>query len=74
MSEHRGPAVVGSQQGGEHGDGGGLAGAVGAEHAVDGAGPHLQIDAVDGAIVAEDFDEAFRLDGELGIHPGPFAW
>ena len=50
---------------GEHADGGGLAGAVGAEHAVDGADGHVQIDAVDGALRAEGLDEAVSLDGPL---------
>ena len=64
VAEDLGPAAVGAQQGGEHADGGGLAGAVRAEHAVDGAGANGQVDAVDGAVVAEDLDEA------LGLHRG----
>ena len=44
----------GREQRGEHADGGGLAGAVRAEHAVDGAGLHAEVDAVDRAVVAED--------------------
>ena len=48
----------GRQQRGQHVDGGGLAGAVGAEEAVDLAGADLDVDAVDGA------DAALELAGQ----------
>ena len=54
-------------------DGGGLAGAVRAEHAVDGALLDEQVDAVDRPVVAEGLDEARRLDGGGGgRHGGSF--
>ena len=32
------------------------------------AGPHREVDAVDGARLAEHLDEAFGLDGQFGTH------
>ena len=64
VPEHARAAAVGDQQRGEHLDRGGLAGAVGAEHAVDGAAGHGEVDAVDGAGRSEGLDEAGGLDGE----------
>ena len=73
VPEHPGAAGVGAQQRREHADRGGLAGAVGAEHAVDRAGAHGQIDTVDGARPAEGLDETGGLDGKRGVgrHLGP---
>ena len=59
----RARARGGRQQRGEHQHGGRLAGAVGAQEAVDLAGLHAQVDAVDGARpVLELADEALDLD------------
>ena len=44
-------------------DGGGLAGAVGAEQAEDFAGAHFEIDALDGGEAAVALFESFYLDG-----------
>ena len=63
VARHARRARGGRQQRGEHQDGGGLAGAVGAEEAVDLAGLDAQVDAVDGArAVLELADEALHLD------------
>ena len=62
----RASPAVGAQQGGEHPHRGGLAGAVRAEHAVDRAGGHGQVDAVHRPGVAERLDQARGLDGEAG--------
>jgi hypothetical protein len=70
VPEHLGGAGVRAQQGGEHPDRGRLARAVGAEHAVDGSCPHREVDAVDGANVAEGLDEARCFDRERGGHGG----
>ena len=59
-------AAVDRQQRGEHLEHRGLAGAVGAEHAEDLAAADLEVDAVDGAQVAEGLDEAVGRDGQLG--------
>ncbi len=56
-------AAIGAKQGGEHADGGGLARAVRAEHAVDGAGANAEVYAVDCTIAAEGLDESVGLDG-----------
>ena len=66
VPEDLGLARVGLEQRGEHADRGGLAGAVGAEHAVDRAATNGEIDAVDGLGVAEGLDEAGDFDGEWG--------
>ena len=67
VAEHARLAAVRAQQRREHPDRRGLAGAVRAEHAVDGAAAHGQVDAVDGPDRAEDLDEAGGLDGEIGL-------
>ena len=53
VAEHPGAAGIGADQRRQHADRRRLAGAVGAEHAVDGAAAHGQVDAVDGARLAE---------------------
>ena len=63
-------ARVDRQQGREHLEHGGLAGAVGAEHAEDLAAAHGQVDGVDGALVAERLDQAVRVDGQRGVLGG----
>ncbi len=63
------PAVR-PQQRGQHLHHGGLAGTVGAEHAVDGPLRDRQVDPVDGPVVAEDLDEADRFDGVAGVMRG----
>ena len=62
VAEDVGLAAVGAQQGGEHLHGGGLAGAVRAEDAVDRAGRHRQVDSVDGPGLTERLHEARGLD------------
>ena len=52
VAGHPGRAAVGAGHGGEHADGGGLAGAVGAEHAEDAARRDLEVDAGDGHVLA----------------------
>jgi hypothetical protein len=64
VAEHARAAAVGEQQRGEHADGGGLAGAVGPEHAVDRLAGDGEVDAVDRAGGAEGLAEARGLDGE----------
>src|SRR5690606_877256 len=66
VPEHPRGAAVGAEQRGEHADGGGLAGAVRAEDAVDGSGTDREVDAVHGAGAAERLDEGGGLDGEGG--------
>ena len=66
VAEDAGLAAVGPQQGGEHPHGGGLAGAVRAEDAVDRAGGHGEVDAVDGPGLAERLHQARGLDREAG--------
>jgi len=58
VAEHPRVAGVGAQQGGQHPDDGGLAGAVGPQHAVDHAGGHGQVDPVDGLGLPEGLDQA----------------
>ena len=57
-------AGVDREQGGQHLEHGGLAGAVGSEDAEDLAAVDGQVDAVDGALVAEPLDQAVGLDGQ----------
>jgi hypothetical protein len=64
VPEDRRAPGVGGDQGGEHPDRGGLARAVGAEHAVDGAGRPREVDTVDGAGVAERLPQPAGLDGQ----------
>src|SRR4029453_17175440 len=68
-----GGAGVGPEQGGQHAQGGGLAGTVGAEHPEDGARADGQVDAVDGACLAEVLDEALGLYRQraVGLHSHP---
>ena len=65
---HAGRAGVRGEQRGEDPDGRRLAGPVGAEHAEDGAGGGLEVDAVEGAHVPERLHETFYRDA-LGVHP-----
>ena len=60
----RGGALGRLEQGGEHLDGGALAGAVGSQEAEDGAVGDVQGDVIGGDQVAEAAREAKRLDGE----------
>ena len=62
---HAGCAGVGGEEGGEDPDRRGLAGPVGAEDAEDGAGSGLEVDAVEGADVAERLDQATDRDCRL---------
>ena len=64
-AEDLGAAAVDRQQRREHPEHRGLAGAVGAEHAEDLAAAYLEVDAVDGAEVAEGLDEPGGVDGEV---------
>ena len=48
-------AAIGGNQAGEHADGGGLARAVGAEEAEEGAARHFEIHAIDGGFQSVDF-------------------
>ena len=65
------------EQGGQHLHQGGLAGAVGAEHTEDLTAADLEVDAVDGAVVAEGLDQAVGGDRRqlvvergVGVHGG----
>ena len=71
VAEHRRAAGGGLQQGGEHPDGGGLAGPVRAEDAVDAAPTDREVDAVDRPRLPEPLDQAGGLDGQLrvAVHP-----
>src|SRR6266545_2346353 len=60
-----GAAGVGLEQGGEHADEGGLAGAVGAEQAVDAAGRDGEAEAVQRADLAEVLGEPLDLDDRI---------
>ena len=67
-AEDLGVAAVGREHGGQDPDGGRLAGAVGAEHAEDGAGRHLEVDAGQRLEVTEALGEALDPDrGGLGV-------
>ncbi len=65
VAEDASGAAVGTQQRREHADGGGLAGAVGSEDAVDGAGLDAEVDAVDRPVLAEHLHEPLGLDGPV---------
>jgi len=69
----RADLAVGPQQRGEHADGGGLAGPVRAQHAVDRPGADGEVDAVDRARLAEGLHQAGRFDREavVGGHRAP---
>ena len=73
VPEHARRARIRAQERGEHADRRRLAGPVRTEHAVDGAGAHGEVHAVDGERVAEGLDEAVGLDREraLGGHLAP---
>src|SRR6478735_11385535 len=60
-------SAVHREEGGEHLQGGGLAGAVRAEHAEDLAAPDLEVDAVDRPEVVEGLDETSGRDGQVGV-------
>ena len=66
--EHLGTAGVGADDRREDSDGRGLAGAVRTEEAVDRAGPHGEVDAVEGVDVTEVLDEPLDDDGGLVGH------
>src|SRR4029450_2884269 len=55
-------ATIGSQQGGDRADEGGLAGAVGAEQGGDLTGVGDEVEAVEGAHLAEALGQAVRFD------------
>src|SRR5262249_28604277 len=59
-------ALVGGEQPAQHADGGGLAGAVGAEEAVDLAALHPHRQVAHDRAVAEGFGQAFDVDGDVG--------
>ena len=63
MAHHQSVAFVGAQQGGEHGNGGGLAGAVGAEQAKDFARLDVETDALHGLDFAKGFVQVCYLNG-----------
>jgi hypothetical protein len=62
VAEDLGMPAVDRQQRGQHLQHRGLAGAIGAEHAEDLAAAYLQVDAVDGALVAERLEQVLRED------------
>ena len=62
VAKDLGLAAVETEQRGEHADGGGLAGTIGAKHAVDDARRDIEIDVIDSALVAKVLDEAVCLD------------
>ena len=68
VARHPGPPGRGLQQRGEHADGRGLAGPVGAEEAEDLALVHHEVDAVDRHHVAEVTHETFRHDRRVEAH------
>ena len=61
----RGVPGIGTQQGGQHSHGRGLARPVGPEQTVDRPARHLEVDAVECQRVAEPFHEATRLDCQI---------
>ena len=65
VAEHASLARVGLDDADQHPERGGLAGAVGAEDAVDRALGHREVDPVDRERAVEPLDEAARLDGEI---------
>jgi hypothetical protein len=65
-AEQLGPAGVGPQQAQQDPDGGGLAGPVGAEEPVYLAGPHLQVEPVEGPGGAEALHQS--RDRDRGVH------
>jgi hypothetical protein len=64
-------ARIGAQQGGEHPYGGGLAGAVGPEHAEHRAPAHRQIHPVERLCLAESLAESLRANHEIAHDPVP---
>ena len=75
-AEHASPARVGPHGRGEHPDGGGLAGAVGAEQPEHGSGGHCEVDSVERDHVAEVLAQALDDDGRGGssvVHPVTLA-
>ena len=71
VAGHLGPPAVGRQQGGEDAHGGGLARPVGAEKAQHRARGHLEVDAVEGADLAEVLDQPLGQHGRTVAHPLP---
>jgi hypothetical protein len=65
QAEDLGPPAVRRKDGGEDADGGGLAGAVGAEEPEHGARRDREVDAVEGDHVAEAFGQALHQDGAV---------
>ena len=60
-------ARVDREQRRQHLEHGGLAGAVGSQDAEHLAPAYDEVDAVDGALLAEGLDQPVRLDGECGV-------
>ena len=58
---------VDGEQGGEHPEHRGLAGAVGPEHAEDLAAADLEVDVVDRSLGAEGLDQPGGRDGQVGV-------
>src|SRR5690348_17717050 len=63
MPEDGRVAAIGTEQRREHADNGCLARAVRPKHAVDASGLNGEVHVIDGAVVAEVFDESMGLDG-----------
>ena len=69
MAEHAAAARRRVDDPEQHAQRGRLAGAIGAEHAVDDAGRHREADAVDRAVVAEILDQVDGFDGDILDRP-----
>ena len=68
VAEHDAAPLVGREQPADHADGGGLAAAVGAKEAVDGALRNLHREMVDDGLLAEALGEALDINGVFGAH------
>ena len=73
-AEQLGPAGVGPQQAQQDPDGGGLAGPVGAEEPVYLAGPHLQVEPVEGRVGPKRFTSPeIEIAVSIGMSSPPLA-
>ena len=72
MTHDQGVAFIRAQQAGEHRDGGGLAGAVGAKQAEDLAFFHAEIDALNSLAFAKGFVQVLYFDGFFHNYMPPY--
>ena len=62
-------AFIGLEHTGDHGDGGGFTGTVAADQSVEGSGGDVEVDTVDGDLLAECLGEAADFNGRASSAP-----